>query len=702
MSPRRFSRRLGCEQLESRDVPSVTLLTETNGAPLLTDQNIPNDKPIYLPLSVSNTPNGAVSYAVSSDNANVSAQLLTGGRSITFTVTDGTTVNGSFTIRLFENVAPLATARLIELADSNFYDGKTFHRVLNDFVIQGGSPNGDGIGGSPLPDYDDEYNAAFTFSSPGIVALANAGDDGNDSQFFIADPDLPLEGASVNRPQFLNFNHSVVGILTDGFDVYQAITQVPVVSNGSGEQSRPVTPITITDAVVFTDAANAVLALTPTTGFAGPANITVTPSDGDGASAAVSFAVTGVVDNSNSRAFLGEIPQNLTVAAGQSVTFTVPVTDIDGDSTVLSVRDPMFANLPENVTIAIDQATRQVTLTPDADFVGTLDLKVGVRDGINRAGGSDVNAPGNFDTQAFSVNVTPATTEPVPNPPSTPDPTLPVPTPTDPPPTTPTDPAVPTPPTTNGGTPVGPVAPVVISATGSGPGAAPLVTVLNEDGTTRFEITPFEDTFTGGVRVAVADVTGDGQDDVIVVTGSGGAPVLKVYDGATGDELLSEMIFEESFRGGLNVQVADIFGLGYSQIIIGAGNTGGPRVTVFDAVEGTVLLNFFAHDETLRGGVDIEVGDLIGTGTIYIVTGQGPSGPPEVAGFDGTTGNEVGRFLAGDAADVRGVDVRLGDPDPETSQRQIFVAPADGSGSEQAFNPLEVFDPSALLGIQVG
>ncbi|MCZ2343129.1 MAG: peptidylprolyl isomerase [Bacteroidales bacterium] len=681
-----LSRRLGVEPLEARDVPSVTLLEMTNNAPLLANQNIPDDKPIFLPISVTNTPNGTVSYQVASNNANLSAQLLTGGRSITFTVTDGATVNGSFTIRLFENVAPLATARLIELANNGFYDNKIFHRVLNNFMIQGGSPNGDGVGGSTLPNYDDEFNSLYTFASPGMVALANEGDDGNNSQFFITDPDLPLTGGAQNRPQHLNFNHSIIGILTDGFAVYQAITQVPVATQpGGSEVSRPVSPITITSAVVSTDTQNTVLMLTPASGFSGAATITVTPSDGDGASSPVSFTVAGVNDNTNSRPFLGAIPANQTATAGQPLTFTVPVTDIDGDPITLDVRDAAFSGLPANVTVSINLATRQVTLTPNANFTGTISLKLGVRDGIDRSGGLGLNNAANFDTQAFTltVNAAPPVTDPDPG--------------TDPGGesgggSTPDTPGTETPGTDNPATPA-----VPITAQASGPGEAPRVTVLNADGSTRFTLSPFEDSFTGGVRVAVADVTGDKQDDVIVVAGSGGAPVLQVYDGVTGNLILSQYIFEESFRGGLNIKVADFFGLGYSQILIGAGASGGPRVTLFDASRNLVLLNFFAHDENLRGGVSVDAGTLLGSTAVYIVTGVGPGGPPEIAVFDGISGTEVGRFLTGEASDTRGVTVRVGDPDATTGQRQIFASPADGSGSEQAFNPLEKLDLSKIF-----
>jgi len=680
------------EELESRDVPAVTLLTETNGSALLADQFIPNNKPILLPLSVTNPPNGSVNYLVSSDNPNLSAELLFGGRSIRFTVSDGATVNGSFTIRLFESVAPLATARLIELSETNFYVGKIFHRVLDNFVIQGGSPTGTGVGGSPLPDLADEFNALFTFASPGIVAMANAGDDNNNSQFFITDPDLPLIGAASTRPQFLNFNHTILGILTDGFDVYHAITQVPVTTQILGtEVSRPVTPITILDTEVFTDTVNGVLVLTPVPGFSGPATITVTPSDDDGPSTAVSFAVTGVDDTSNSRPFLGPIPATVTSTAGQPVTITIPITDIDGDPTTLVIRDAIFSDLPANVAVSINQSTGEVTLTPDATFSGVIALKAGVRDAIDRSGGLGLNHFSNFDTESFQLIVNPA--PPTNDPPdgngngnpSSPPPVTP---PTMSPPSPVTSPSMHT--------------PAAITAEATPAGVPAVITVRNSDGSTRFQLQPFEDTFLGGARLAVADVTNDGQPDVVVVAGFGGSPILKIYDGATGTLLLSEMLFEETFRGGLNLRVGDFLGLGYSQILVGAGNTGGPRVTLYDAARGLVLLNFFAHDENLRGGVTFDVGPLLPGPRLFLVTAVAFGGPPEIAVFDfisdTTIPPEVGRMLTGPGNDRRGLNVRIGEPDPATSRPRIVVSPADGSGPELPLDPLQVLDPDVDFG----
>ena len=133
----------------------------------------------------------------------MTADVVTGGRSVRFDVSGVDSTNtpftGSLTVRLFENSAPLATGTIINLVNAGFYNNKIFHRVIPGFVIQGGSPNGDGIGGSTLPDVQDEFNADFTFASNGLVAMANARDDNNNSQFFITDLNLPL----ASRPENL-------------------------------------------------------------------------------------------------------------------------------------------------------------------------------------------------------------------------------------------------------------------------------------------------------------------------------------------------------------------------------------------------------------------------------------------------------------------------------------------------------------------
>lgn len=640
------SARLAVELLEHREVPSVTLAD-------IADQQISNARPTFIPVSVINTPNGAVTTTVTSNNSSVTAQVVTGGRSVQFDISGGTGASaftGTLTIRLFEDVAPLGSQRVVDLINNGFYVGKTFHRIADlldsnpaadptNIIVQGGSPNGDGVGGSSLPDIRDEFNRDFTFASNGVVAFANASDDNNNSQFFITDLNRPLS----QRVQFLNFNHTIFGILTNGFATFNSIRNTPV----SG--TTPTSPVTITAArVLQSDPNNAVIRLTPTPGFTGVASITVTSRDNDGAAgqATETFSATGTADSSNSRAFLGTVADQ-TTTAGTPVSFTIPFTDVDGDRATFAVRDLEFTGTPSNVSVNIDQTTGRVTLTPAGGFTGTVQFKVGVRDQTDRTG-QGVDANGNFDTQTVSLTVNAA-----------PPPTVPPP-------------------------PTGPV-----TVQGAPAGSEPRVTVTNSDGSMRFSVLAFESSFTGGVRTALADVDSDGQQDVIAVPADGGAPVVKILRGTDGTELSATTVFEDTFRGGLFLDVQG------TRAVVGAGNTGGPRVTVLDLTTGLVVQNFFAGDAAFRGGVSVALAPLVtGETTQHVVTALGPGAAPVVSVFDSATAataGPLGTFFAGPEDDRRGLTVDIGDADPSSNVRQVVVTPI-GSAETQTFDPSDFID----------
>ena len=116
-------------------------------------------------------------------------------------------------LRLFPQAAPLAVNSFIFLAHQGFYDGTTFHRVIEDFVAQGGDPTGTG-GGEPGYRFTDEVDNGLIFDRPGLLAMANAGSNTNGSQFFITYQ--PLEA--------LNGRHTIFGELIDGEDVLRSLT----------------------------------------------------------------------------------------------------------------------------------------------------------------------------------------------------------------------------------------------------------------------------------------------------------------------------------------------------------------------------------------------------------------------------------------------------------------------------------------------
>ncbi len=126
------------------------------------------------------------------------------------------TNRGPIRLRLHADKAPLTVANFVNLARRGFYDGLDFHRVINDFMIQGGCPEGSGRGG-PGYRFEDEFDAGLRHDKPGILSMANAGPGTNGSQFFITHGATP----------WLDGKHSVFGEVVDADDqkVVDAIAQ---------------------------------------------------------------------------------------------------------------------------------------------------------------------------------------------------------------------------------------------------------------------------------------------------------------------------------------------------------------------------------------------------------------------------------------------------------------------------------------------
>jgi cyclophilin family peptidyl-prolyl cis-trans isomerase len=124
------------------------------------------------------------------------------------------TSNGAVEVELFDADAPKTVENFRKLAGDGFYDGVIFHRVIPDFMVQGGDPTGTGSGG-PGYTFEDEFNDHSV--ARGALAMANAGPNTNGSQFFIVTADAC---------PWLDGKHTVFGRVTDGMDVVDAISQV--------------------------------------------------------------------------------------------------------------------------------------------------------------------------------------------------------------------------------------------------------------------------------------------------------------------------------------------------------------------------------------------------------------------------------------------------------------------------------------------
>ena len=195
---------------------------------------------------------------------------------------------------------------------------------------------------------------------------------------------------------------------------------------------------------------------------------------------------------------------------------------------------------------------------------------------------------------------------------------------------------------------------LIVSGT---PGGSPRVVVMSPRVQTTADLNAFSTPFSGGVRVACGDVNGDSVPDIIIAAGAGGPPQVKVIDGASGAEIRSFLAFDADFKGGISVAAGDVNGDGTADIITGAGPGGGPRVRVFDGVNGTMLYDFLAYDSSFAGGVNVAAGDLEGHGHCDIITGLGPGGGPHVKVFDGFSLAEKLSFFAFDPSYTGGVNV---------------------------------------------
>ncbi len=161
----------------------------------------------------------------------------------TYAVLD--TTEGKIVCRLFEKEAPITTRNFIDLAEGNrawkdsvsgkggsgpLYSGTIFHRVIPDFMIQGGDPSGTGMGGPGYKFQDETKGSPHKFDKPGKLAMANAGPGTNGSQFFI----------TVAATPWLTGNHTIFGEVVEGQDVVDKISKAQ-----RGRQDRPVKDVAI-------------------------------------------------------------------------------------------------------------------------------------------------------------------------------------------------------------------------------------------------------------------------------------------------------------------------------------------------------------------------------------------------------------------------------------------------------------------------
>lgn len=368
----------GQQTLQAISTASGVAIPQGN-SPYITaipDKGLLDGSPLFVPLDGWDPNDGPLTYEVTIDNpALLTAAIPQGNRSMQIDVNGF----GKMLFQLFDDKAPRVTEQMTTLADEDFYDGLTFHRVLNDFVIQGGDPNGNGTGGSDLPDFDDQFHVDLQHNQTGLLSMAKSADDTNNSQFFVT------EGPT----RWLDFNHSIWGMLIEGEKNRDNISNVK--TNTSGV---PTITITMDSVDVVQDVENSLVMLKAVPGATGSANVTVKVRDAEGHEAVDTFAVNITPDTINGGPFLNDIPP-LSTSVDTPLDFQLTSQDVEGDAVQYSGINGT------NLTLEVNATTGAVRATPKAGFVGTATATVRVRPATT----SNTQDP--YDSQLISVEVLP-------------------------------------------------------------------------------------------------------------------------------------------------------------------------------------------------------------------------------------------------------------------------------------------------------
>jgi len=328
----------------------------------IANQTVLGGAPTWLGINGIDADGGPLTYTVSSSNPNlVQAIIPTGNKSLVLNTSNNTEVQyGQMVFQLFDNLAPNTTHHIETLVtNGEFATNSTFYRIANSgsspFVIQGGPSNS----ASSLGAMDDEFNADLQFTTAGLLAMAKSTDDTGDSQVFV----------TAGPTRFLDFQHSIFGVLTEGDAVRQAIQA----SRTSGDGAPPNT-ITIDSAQIITDTQNAALELKAAPGASGQADITVTVKDAQNHTYSQTFHVTVTPDSNNPAPFLGTIAP-VTGVTGQPVTLQLSATDVQHDEVQLITRNAngntIFSFNGVNATTPVNFTFTPGTSNPPVAATGT-------------------------------------------------------------------------------------------------------------------------------------------------------------------------------------------------------------------------------------------------------------------------------------------------------------------------------------------
>jgi hypothetical protein len=215
--------------------------------------------------------------------------------------------------------------------------------------------------------------------------------------------------------------------------------------------------------------------------------------------------------------------------------------------------------------------------------------------------------------------------------------------------------------------------------TGAGPGGGPHVRTFDSNGTPRASFFAYHPAFAGGVDVATGDVDGDGIDEIITSPGRTGGPHIRVFR-ANGKPMSGGfMAYSPTFTGGVRVAAADLDRDGRDEIVTGPGPGGGPHVRTFEWNGKSLGRGFMAYAPAFTGGIDVAAGNVEGGITAEIVTAAGRGGGPHVAIFR-PRGRPVDGFFVYNSGFTGGVKVSVGNVRTSTSHEEIVTGPGVTGG----------------------
>jgi len=221
-------------------------------------------------------------------------------------------------------------------------------------------------------------------------------------------------------------------------------------------------------------------------------------------------------------------------------------------------------------------------------------------------------------------------------------------------------------------------------------GMTSLVKITDQDGKKDNEFYAYGASFKGGVNFASGDIDGDGQDEIITAAGLGGGPHIRIFDNK--GKLVGQFFaFDSTFRGGVNLAIADINNDGKDEIIVAQASNGNSEIKIFNG-KGGFLGSFYAYDK-FKGGINIAAGDINGDGEDEIITGLSAGKIPEIKIFN-SSGVLQGQFLAYAKTFTGGVRVAVANVRNSSGSHKsdIITAPEKGGGPH-----IKIFDNKGNL-----